>query len=91
MPERTQLNIKISSTILSEVKKAARMNGLTISDFVQDVISKELSSMNENARDLDHLLDRISRIEEEIFSVKTSCPGQIEKNKSVFADGVENN
>ena len=91
MPERTQLNIKISSTILSEVKKAARMNGLTISDFVQDVIAKELSSLNENARDLDHLLDRVSRIEEEILSVKTSCPGQIEKNKSVFDDGFENN
>ncbi len=91
MPERTQLNINIKSSVLTEVKKVARKRGVTIADFVTDCILKELSSFNQNERDLDLLLDRITRIEEEIFNVKTSCPGQVDNSQSVPEDGLESN
>ena len=90
MPERTQLNINIKPTVLQEIKKAARKKGVTIADFVTHIILKELSSLNQNERDLDLLLHRMNRIEEEIYKVKTSCPGQIDNSKSVLDDGLAN-
>ncbi len=91
MPERTQLNINIKSSVLMEVKKVSRMRGVTIADFVTDCILKELSSFDQSERDLDLLLDRVTRIEEEISNVKTSCPGQIDNSKSILEDGLKNN
>ena len=74
---RSQLNVSMDETLVSEVKIKARKNGLTISEYISRLVRKDNSLSLENKdQDVYSINARITMLEERIDNVRTSCPGQ---------------
>ena len=79
MPQRSQLNVLLEPSLLAKVKRDARKKGYTISEYISKLISQEPSEVDND--ELKLLINRVSNLEEDIYSVKSNCPGQSNKKK----------
>ena len=79
MSQRSQLNVLLDPSLLTKVKRDARKKGYTISEYISKLISQEPSEVDND--ELKLLINRVSNLEEDIYSVKSNCPGQSNKKK----------
>ena len=77
MSQRSQLNVLLDSSLLTKVKRDARKKGYTISGYISELISQESSELDNDK--LTSLTNRVSNLEEDVYSVKKHCPGQSKK------------
>ena len=77
MPQRSQLNVLLDPSLLTKVKRDARKKGYTISEYISELISQKPSDVNSD--ELKLLTNRVSNLEDDIYSVKKDCPGQSKK------------
>tara|TARA_Y100001968_G_C19285550_1_gene681489 strand:+ start:304 stop:903 length:600 start_codon:yes stop_codon:yes gene_type:complete len=74
MPKRSQLNVVLNPLLIAKVKCAARREGLSISEYISNLISNETEEGKEN--EIESLSNRLSKVESHIDSLKSNCPGQ---------------
>jgi len=73
---RHQLNVNITSDLLSAIKKTARKRGVTIGEFITELALKEIGEAESENLVVNSLNERITTLESELLSLKRSCPGQ---------------
>ena len=78
MPKRSQLNVVLKPLLIAKVKSNARSEGLSISAYLSNLISKDGSQSNANK--IESLLNRLAKVESHIDELKSSCPGQLKDN-----------
>ena len=81
MPKRSQLNILLSPLLIAKVKKNSRREGLSITEYMTKLISSD-QLKNQQSED-ESLITRVANLEEQIYSLKSRCPGQL-KNKNLM-------
>tara|TARA_Y100001968_G_scaffold323896_1_gene362309 strand:- start:2273 stop:2872 length:600 start_codon:yes stop_codon:yes gene_type:complete len=78
MSKRSQLNVILHPSLISKVKTCARRKGLSISEYISNLVSKEELELDDN--EIKSLNNRLLKIERHIDNLKSNCPGQLEKN-----------
>jgi len=77
MGTRSQLNVNMNPSLLLELKRAARRKGLTISEFISDLVLQGVSETEEKGSSSHEALRlRVEKLEKELAIVKGACPGQ---------------
>ena len=79
MPKRSQLNVILDPALIVRVKSNARKKGLSISEYIAYLVSKE--HLANDGHKFESLISRISKVENHIYNLKSNCPGQAGKNK----------
>ena len=75
MPKRSQLNVILDPSLISKVKSDARRKGLSMSEYIAYLVSKE--PLQSDSNEIKSFNTRLSNVERHIDSLKSRCPGQI--------------
>ena len=84
MRDRHQLNVNITSELLSSIKKTARKRGMTIGEFITDLALKEIGESEREDSVFKSLNERITILESELSNIKfnknISCTSKEEQD-----------